>query len=69
MLFRLPQRSRIRRALLWRVLRLAYEAQNMTNRVNVDNLTPDAVLIQRARRLGPKACSMDPRASCAAGRC
>jgi ketosteroid isomerase-like protein len=52
MLFRLPQRSRIRRALLWRVVRLGYEAQNVTNRVNVDNLTPDAVLIQPGAEVG-----------------
>jgi ketosteroid isomerase-like protein len=52
LILRLPPTSRIRRALLWRIVRLGYEAQNATNRVNVDNLTPDAVLIQPGAEVG-----------------
>jgi ketosteroid isomerase-like protein len=49
---RLPPTSRIRRALLWRAVRLGYAAQNATNQVNVANLAPDAVLIQPGAEVG-----------------
>jgi ketosteroid isomerase-like protein len=52
LILRLPATSRIRRALLWRAVRLGYAAQNATNQVNVANLTPDAVLIQPGAEVG-----------------
>ena len=52
MLLGLPVSSRIRRALMWRAVRLGYEVFNVTRRVNVHVFTPDAVLIQPGSELG-----------------
>lgn len=46
LVLRLPRTSRIRQALLWRALRLGYEAFNATKQVNPHLLTSDVVLIE-----------------------
>jgi ketosteroid isomerase-like protein len=60
LLLRLPPTSRIRHTLLWRAMRLGYEAQNVTKRVNVANLTSDDVLIQPGAEVGAEGVFLGP---------
>jgi ketosteroid isomerase-like protein len=52
LLLLLPPTSRIRRAFLWRAVRLSYEMFNATQRVNPYVVAPDAVMIQPGAGVG-----------------